>query len=295
MKLFDIGGIKIGGKPGEYPTVMLGSIFYSGHKIVKDQLEGIFDKILAQDLLDKEKEFSEKTGNPRIVDVVGETTKALVKFIEFVAEYTDSPFTIDSSHPNVRIETLREVAKMGLVDRAVYNSLDEHSTDSELEALGNAGLRNAVVLAFSQRYLYPNQRKMLLNNPDGNGLLDRINRAGVDQCLIDVGVLDIPSIGWSGEVINALKETGYPCGCAPSNAFHSWKGFKGQNIAHTAAKVSMTTLPVAYGANFLFYGPIRNAEWAYPAVAIADAMIAGGARIHKIRPCLDTHPLYRLF
>ncbi|MEM5818410.1 MAG: tetrahydromethanopterin S-methyltransferase subunit H, partial [Desulfitobacterium hafniense] len=34
--VYDINGVKVGGQPGEYPTVLIGSIFYRGHKIVSD-------------------------------------------------------------------------------------------------------------------------------------------------------------------------------------------------------------------------------------------------------------------
>ena len=33
QEVFDIGGIKIGGQPGELPTVLVGSIFYEGHSM----------------------------------------------------------------------------------------------------------------------------------------------------------------------------------------------------------------------------------------------------------------------
>lgn len=33
-KVCRIGGVKVGGQPGENPSFMLGSMFYSGHKKV---------------------------------------------------------------------------------------------------------------------------------------------------------------------------------------------------------------------------------------------------------------------
>ena len=42
--VFDFGGVKMGGQPGEYPTVLCGTIFYGGHNIVNDELTGDFDK-----------------------------------------------------------------------------------------------------------------------------------------------------------------------------------------------------------------------------------------------------------
>ena len=65
QKIFDINGVKVGGQPGQLPTIMVGSIFYHGHRIVKDFKRGIFDKKMAEDLLNREEEISRKTGNPR--------------------------------------------------------------------------------------------------------------------------------------------------------------------------------------------------------------------------------------
>jgi len=35
QEVFTIHNFKIGGQPGEFPTVLIGTIFYEGHKIVK--------------------------------------------------------------------------------------------------------------------------------------------------------------------------------------------------------------------------------------------------------------------
>ena len=34
--MFDICNVKLGGQPGEYPTVLAGTIFYNKHDIVQD-------------------------------------------------------------------------------------------------------------------------------------------------------------------------------------------------------------------------------------------------------------------
>ena len=38
--VFDFAGVKMGGQPGEYPTVLAGTIFYGGHNIISDELTG---------------------------------------------------------------------------------------------------------------------------------------------------------------------------------------------------------------------------------------------------------------
>jgi tetrahydromethanopterin S-methyltransferase subunit H len=70
QKIFEIGGIKIGGQPGELPTTLIGSIFYEGQKIVEDPKRGVFDMARAEELIVKQEELSDLTGNPCMLDMV---------------------------------------------------------------------------------------------------------------------------------------------------------------------------------------------------------------------------------
>lgn len=45
----------------------MGSMFYEGHKIVKDPIHGIFDEKRTERLIRTQEEMSEKTGNPHMV------------------------------------------------------------------------------------------------------------------------------------------------------------------------------------------------------------------------------------
>lgn len=40
QEVFEIGGVKFGGQPGEYPTVLVSTMFYARHKIVTDEDKG---------------------------------------------------------------------------------------------------------------------------------------------------------------------------------------------------------------------------------------------------------------
>ena len=68
QKIINAGGIKVGGQPGEVPTALTGTIFYIGHKIVKDKKEGIFDKARAETLINRMEELSDMTTNPFILE-----------------------------------------------------------------------------------------------------------------------------------------------------------------------------------------------------------------------------------
>ena len=80
--VFDFAGVKMGGQPGEYPTVLAGTIFYGGHNIISDELTGDFDKSRAESLVNDMVEMSDVTGNPCIVQVFGQTEEAIVKYLK---------------------------------------------------------------------------------------------------------------------------------------------------------------------------------------------------------------------
>ena len=48
QKVLDIGGITVGEIPGQNPTVLIGLIFYHGHKLVADDKQGQFDRTKAE-------------------------------------------------------------------------------------------------------------------------------------------------------------------------------------------------------------------------------------------------------
>jgi tetrahydromethanopterin S-methyltransferase subunit H len=294
----DIGGVTIGGLPGEYPPVMIGSIFYSGDPCVSNPITGEFDRDQALRFLETDRLASEEYGLPRIIDIIGETGEAMRAFIDFVAEADDAPFLIDSMRPEVRMAGAAYAMDRGLGDRAVYNSLDVHWSENEIEGLKKCGIKTGVVLAFDAAHIKPDARMELLRGKgDTPGLLEAAQRAGLEKLLIDPGVLDLVSMGWTSQAIALLKqETGFPCGCAPSNALYSWKKkTRLETPVFEAAGAAILCKPIYAGADFLFYGPLSNASWAYPAVAVASSLIAYDARLERRRPREEGHPLYRLF
>ena len=293
QKVYTIGGIQVGGQPGERPTVLIGSIFFSKHQIVSDPLKGIFDQEKAQTLLEKEAEVAAFTGNPRIIDPIGESSAALVNYIEFIAAHSDSPILVDSPQQTARLETLRHFAGSEILPRLIYNSIAEDFTEEELACIKESGIKSAVILAFSTTAMKPKSRIKLLREK----LLPAAERAGIEHILVDVGILDIPSVSWAGHAIHMVKEEfGYPAGCAPSNALFQWEKLRKQGTsAFQAAASSAFALTQFEGADFLLYGPIRFATWVYPACSATDALIAYGGRFSGIRPTSRDHPLYKIF
>ncbi|TAK33251.1 MAG: tetrahydromethanopterin S-methyltransferase subunit H, partial [Chloroflexota bacterium] len=127
-------------------------------------------------------------------------------------------------------------------------------------------------------------------------MLPGAERAGLENLLIDTGVMDIPSVGWSTQAIRQIKdELGLPSGCAPSNAIYLWTKLRERGTpAFEATAALVYGLPLCWGGDFIFYGPTRNATWAYPACAAVDAMLAYGAMNLGLRIDKE-HPIYKIF
>jgi tetrahydromethanopterin S-methyltransferase subunit H len=285
---------------------MVGSMFYRGHKIVTDTAEGIFDTDAAAQLIRDMESASTETGLPFIVDVVGDSPGNLVKYCQFVADATtnkDQPMLLDGLSDDIRVPALKELAATGLVDRLVYNSIEPKVSDETLEAIRGAGLTRAILLAFDSTMLLPAQKLDLLHGWGDRagvkeGLIAKAARAGVDQCVVDAAVLDMPSIGIAARTIETVREsTGLPAGCAPSNAVFECSGLDrfGESAKLTGLITACTYL-VASGACFVLYGPARFCRDISLAVANADAFTAYAARrLDKTKIKAEGHPLFKIF
>lgn len=294
-----IGGLTLGGQPGEFPTALIGSIFYDRHRIVKDIRTGEFDEKQALELIRSLEELSEKTGNPFMLDVVGSTPQALIRYIDFVADNCEVPFLVDSSVVDVRLSAIKHTVEVGLGDRSVYNSIDHYAKEDELSSINEIGVESAVVMAFNPRNLRPEGRLELLTGSEGKpGLLAKAGQAGVKNIIIDTAVLDVPSIALSARTVFLVKERlGLPCGCAPSNAMSTWKKCLEDfgEIGFRACRTYANAMPILMGADFTLFGPISYASDVFPVCALADALVAYSGRYLGTKIGIPDHPLRRIF
>jgi len=305
--VYDIAGVKVGGQPGEYPTVLAGTIFYKGHKIVKDPKTGDFDKAAAEDLIKKQDEMSDITGNPCMVQVFSEYEEAVVKYLDFVASVTDAPMLIDSTEAKVRVHGAKYAREVGLADRIVYNSINVSATEDELRGVKEAGVEAAIVLAFNPKGGGVKDRIDVLTNGAGmapKGLIDLAKDCGIKKILIDVAVLPIgTSAGQALMATYVVKaKFGYPTGSGVHNAVSSWVWLlslkkdrpDGKDI-YKHVDIATNAMQVMMGANFVLYGPIGNASLVFPVCATADAMIAEAItwEFKEIQP-VEYHPFKKL-
>ncbi len=298
QRIFEIGGIKVGGQPGELPTVLVGSLFHEGHRIVKDRSLGLFDEREAERLINVQEEMSDRTGVPCMLDVVGETPKALIRYIDFVSGTTDSPFLINGPEMSVRVEAANYVRGVGLQDRAVYNSINYTLGEGEINAIRETGLKAAIVQAFNPRNPRPEgMLQILRGTPEKEGLLAEALRAGVEKPLVFTPVLDVPSIGFGARGIYLAKEEfGMPTGTAPVGVVGRWTRVKGLGRhAKIGCRAGALTLAQSMGTNFIIYGSLAKARYIFPVCAMTDATIAYNAKNFGIKPLTKAHPLYKIF
>jgi len=291
QKVFQIGDASIGGVPGQRPVVLVGTLFYHGHKVVRDENAGTFDEPAAEALVKAQDEMSDKTGNPAMIDVVGASIPAMKKHIEFVVDRTKAPIMIDSPSAEIRAVGLTYAKEQGFLDRVVYNSINPSSKPDELKAVQESGVTSSVFLAYNMKDFSTAGRTSAIKE-----LINKRQEFGIDKPLIDTCVLDLPTLGSALRAMYELKdELGFPVGCGAHNAVALWRGLKTkmgeQAVKPCLASVNATT--AAVGADFILYGPIDDAKVVFPAVAMVDTAYSQ-LPIEKKIQIPRTHPRYRI-
>ncbi|MHA1577939.1 MAG: tetrahydromethanopterin S-methyltransferase subunit H [Candidatus Thorarchaeota archaeon] len=298
-----IGGIKIGGNPGEIATALAGTIFYDGHKIVEDPLEGIFDKSRSEVLINRQDEMSDTTGNPSIIQVVAESPKAIVRYLDFVSEISDAPIIIDSSLPEVKLAGLEHSEETGLLDRVIYNSINISIGDDEISRLREIQHECAIILAFNPQDPSIAGRRAVLEEGAlelKQGLLSLSEQVGVTKPLIDTAITPFGAGAGSSIAFTFVSKTlyGFPTGSGIHNAPSSWpwlKKFKKVNkAAYKMCDVASNPIAQMLGANFLLYGPIKSAEQVFPVAAMADVITAESMKSEFGVEPSETHPYRKL-
>lgn len=291
QKMYEISGIKIGGIPGLSPTVMVGSMFYNGHTVVENAAKGLFNETEAESQLRKAEEISDVTGLPTMIDLVAENFKAAANYLDFMVDTTELPILLDLVSKSAQIESLDYAYEQGLMKRIIFNSLNPHTGEDVYKKLKDVKCHNAILLLHSTRYMLSSNKDALLQE-----MVPKAEEAGITNIMIDTVVIDIPTLGLAAKTIDHIKNKyGYPCGCGAHNALSSWKRLREKY--HTRAVTTVlgvvNAIPIAVGADFVFYGPIRNAESIYPSIAMINAAYSQLLMEKRIR-IEKNHPRYRI-
>ena len=298
QKVCEIGGVKFGGQPGEYPTVICSSIFQTGDKVFTGKRKEGFDEKRAEELLKTQEKLTTETGVPGMADIVANSGKEFERFIDFVVSVSDMPFCIDAWVLKPKLAGAAYCAEKGLLDRMFYNSITvwEKDLETEIKEISQMGIKHVLLVAFDQEDQLPSGRITGTQR-----LLDAIEKAGAEfeSIFVDTSVMNGPATAFCGIANRMVKEKwGFPAASAPSNGSYMWTqarelwGFKGWS----AADAALEALSSFFYHDMVFSGPMAGATRIFPAVAMADAFLATSvfAETKKL-PKEPNHPLYKLF
>jgi tetrahydromethanopterin S-methyltransferase subunit H len=299
QKICEIGGVRLGGQLGDYPTVVVPSIFQKGDRVFESakRKEG-FNRKGAEELLRMTEKLAEETGVPCMADIVANTGAEFKTYIDFVASITEMPFCIDAWAMSAKVEGASYCAERGLLDRMFYNSLTvwEKDLETEIREISALGVKHVLLVAFDQEDQMPAGRIT-----GAQRLLNAIERVGAsfESIIVDTSAMNAPAVALCSLANRLIKEKwGFPCASAPSNGSYMWKaarelwGFRGWAGADAALEGLAATL----FHDMIFSGPMAGSPRLFPAVALADAFAATLVFGETKRlPASDSHPLYKLF
>jgi tetrahydromethanopterin S-methyltransferase subunit H len=298
QQVCNVGGVKFGGQPGEYPTVVCSSIFQKGDRVFTGKRKEGFDEKLAEELLKTQDRISAESGVPGMADIVANTGKEFETFIDFVTSVTDMPFCIDAWVMKPKLAAAAYCAEKGLLDRMFYNSLTvwEKDLEKEVREISEIGVKHVLLVSFDQEDQMPSGRITGTQR-----LLDVIEKVGAEfeSIFVDTSVMNGSATAFCSVANRMVKEKwGYPTASAPSNGSYMWKeardlwGFKGWS----AADAALEALSSFMYHDMIFSGPMAGVTRIMPAVAMADAFLATAvfAETKKL-PTDENHPLYKLF
>ena len=299
QKVCEVGGVKFGGQPGDYPCVCVSSIFQKGDKVFDGKRKEGFNEQRAEELLKTQDKVSKETGVPGMADIVANTSEEFKRFIDFVTSVSDMPFCVDAWVMKPKLEGAAYCAEKGLLDRMFYNSLTvwEKDIETEIREIAQIGVKHVLLVAFDPEDQMPTGRIKGTQK-----LLDAIQKVGAkfQSIFVDTSVMNGPATALCGVANRLIKEKwGFPTGSAPSNGsymerkrFNEMWGFKGWSSTDAA----LEALSAFYYHDLIFSGPMAGASRIIPAVAEAESFLATAvfAETKKLPAC-PTHPLYQLF
>ncbi|MHC1593319.1 MAG: tetrahydromethanopterin S-methyltransferase subunit H [Methermicoccaceae archaeon] len=300
QKEYVIRDVHVGGQPGDVPCVLCGSMFYERHSLVEDAKKGVFDKRKAQELICRQSALSDETGIPCMVAVYGSTKEAIEQYIDFVSSVDDCPIVLDSTDAEVRAHAATYASEVGLADVCVYNSINMGIKQDEMDALTHSDVEAAIVLAFNPKGMALDGRLAMLESGDGlveDGLLALAEQCGITKPLIDPSATALGN--HSGVVLRmtmAVKaKYGMPTGSGIHNVVSSWGWLrerrKSRPDAFVACDAATIALQIAACGDFVLYGPIEYAEYAFPCASMCEVMMAEASEY--ARP-VSGHPSERV-
>ena len=294
QKVCHIGGIKVGGQPGENPPLLIGSMFQKGDILLESRKERKFNKNAAINRIREMERLAQETGVPGMIAMVANTVDEMKTYIDFFTSVSEMPFAIDIWVQKTRLAVARYIAEQGIQDRVLYNSITpwDDNIEAQVSEIKELGIKHVVVQVFDMEDKRPTGRVKSLKS-----LLPIIEKGDFDSILADTAVMNLPTTAFSLVANHLIKqEFGLPVGCASSNGTYMWRKTASEHDRYKFTAIDAGVQAIsALMSDFIFYGPMTGTSRVFPAVAAASSMIAALAYDESGFLPSGNHPLNLLF
>lgn len=269
--IYDVSSVRIGGQPGENPTVLFGGLFFKGP----------LDFTKTKKSLDEFLNFSDITGVPGIPDFFIKNEDQIIPIINFIENNLPKniPFSIDIIDPIIKIKVLEILYKKNLLSRTIYNSIHIGLKENEIEALKKYTPEMAILVAFNPKDKSPDGKIEVLENGANfieNGLIEISEKIGIKKILLDSAAL-APGDN-SGAAIAAIpvikEEFGLPTGCAIHNVVEKSRWLEKSNFDKKIVDAASNINIPLFGGDFAIFGSIDISELVFPIIAWEDILIS---------------------
>lgn len=291
--LFEVSNLRVGGALGLNPTLLIGSIFYRGDKLLENEEGTSFNRERARIELEEAERLCEELALQFGVDVVFPSVKSVDSILPFMAEFESLVLFLDSPDPKARIRSYKFSRELGLEERVVVNGISVDTSNEELEAIRDSKIEAAVLLVFDPKNPYysimPESKLEILKK-----LLLLTEEAKISKKLVDIVVLDPGSLGLCALALRMVREKyRFPVGCAPANALGGVSKKLFSEAGATGIHSSTAAILRCYGADFIMYGPVRRIRYVAYALATTDSILATMRGLRTKSKTL--HPLTKFF
>jgi tetrahydromethanopterin S-methyltransferase subunit H len=294
QRVCTIGGVKVGGQPGENPPLLIGNMFQKGDVLLEDRKKGKFNRKAAEERIREVETLSQETGIPSLIALVANSEEEIKGYIDFFISVSGMPFAVDIWQQKTRLAAARYVARCGLQARTLYNSITPWDEDipAQVSELKDLGIKHVVIQVFDMEDKRPTGRVKSLKN-----LLPIVEKGDFESILVDTAVMNLPATAFSLSANRLIKdECGLPAGFAPSNGTYMWRKGASEADRNKFPAIDAGVHAVsALMSDFLLYGPLTGTSRVFPAVAAASSILAAYAFDERGFVPGENHPLNLLF
>ncbi len=261
---YKVGNIKIGYGNFSLPPVLIGTMFYQDQTLVDRKNPEMFDENKAKKRIELQFSLGEKYKLPSMIELSATTSKSIIKYLDFYTNNFEHPFVLGGTL-EARISALEHLKEKGIrSDEFIYNAISNLKNKKELEIIQKHTIKTIVILLLSSENMTSTQRynQLIKKDPEyGASIIEKLNEFGINQILVDGGVITIESLAHILETQKMISTTlNLSVGTAPGLFLFKYASPRLNLKFHTRHRRASIFFIASWYSNFLFYGAIEDCK-----------------------------------